>query len=136
MFKKVITPRISDTNRGGHVGHNAIPVWFEHGFLEIIKIFNPELTTPSLILVNLNVDFINQIGLGKDVEVTTGIKKLGNSSFVLLQKIYQEEQLCASGLATFVHMNYSTNKSVNIPQAIRLKLEEHLIPDNDPAVSE
>lgn len=128
MFKKVITPRISEINGSKHVSHNVIPVYLEDGFIEILKLVNPALlNTPSLAMVNINVDFINQMFLGKDVEVTTGVKKLGRSSFVLLQNIYQDELLCARGLVTFVNMNYDTKKSVPIPPAVRLQLEEHMI---------
>ena len=43
MFKKTLTTRLSELNGARHIGHNVIPVWLEEGYIEIIKLYNPEL---------------------------------------------------------------------------------------------
>ena len=90
MFKKIITPRISETNITRHIGHTAIPVWLEEGYEEIIRLFSQNFAEPSLITVNLNMDFLHEIFFGKDVEILTSVKKIGTSSFVLHQEVYQD----------------------------------------------
>jgi len=126
MFKKAITPRISETNMTRHIGHNAIPVWLEEGYADILRLFNPDLSDPGLIMVNLNVDFLKEIFLGKDVEVRTGVKKIGSSSFVLYQEIHQEGRLCVRASTTFVHFDYTTHKPVPIPASAYDMLKAHL----------
>ena len=127
MFKKIITPRISETNITRHIGHNAIPVWFEEGYAEILQLFSQDLTNPCLIMVNLNMDFMKEIFLGRDVEVRTGVKKIGTSSFILNQQIYQDKKLCVRGATTFVHFDYGTHKPVPIPLFVRDTLRKHLL---------
>lgn len=66
MLKKIITPRISETNITGHIGHTEIPVWLEEGYEEIIRLFSRNLAEPSLITVNMNMDFLHEIFFGKE----------------------------------------------------------------------
>jgi len=124
MFKKIITPRISETNITRHIGHTVIPVWLEEGYEEIIRLFSHDLAEPSLITVNMNMDFLNEIFFGKDVEILTSVKKVGISSFVLHQEVYQDRKLCVKASTTLVHFDYSTHKPGPIPKAVRDILKE------------
>jgi acyl-CoA thioester hydrolase len=126
MFKKIITPRISETNITRHIGQNAIPVWLEEGYAEIFRLFNQNLAEPSFISVNLNMDFLHEIFFGKDVEMLTSVKKIGTSSFVLQQEIYQDRKLCVRASTTLVHFDYSTHKPDPIPKTVRDILKEHM----------
>ena len=132
MFRKTLTPRISELNGARHIGHYVIPVWLEEGYIEIIKLFNPELnweTQTTLFLVNMNIDYIREMNLGKDVEVVTGIKKIGKTSLVLDQKIFQGGELCARAASTFVNFQHSIKKSTTFPLAVLEKLKEHMMED-------
>jgi acyl-CoA thioester hydrolase len=126
MFKKIITPRISETNITRHIGHTVIPAWLEEGYEEIILLFSQDLAEPSLITVNMNMDFLHEIFFGKDVEILTGVKKVGTSSFVLQQEVYQERRLCVRASTTLVHFDYSTHKPASIPKTLRNILKEHV----------
>lgn len=128
MLKKRITPRISETNLAKHIGHHAITIWFEEGFADLVRLFvSDQNDDPGIVMVNLNIDFIKEMFLGDDVEITTAVKEIGNSRFVLQQEVYQKHSLCARGKVTFIHFDYSTKKAKTIPDDIRLKLEQHLI---------
>lgn len=128
MFRKIIAPRISETNAARHIGHSAIPVWLEEGYVEIIKLFGRDpASDPAMAMANLNVDFLGEIFFGADVEITTGVVKLGTSSLVLHQEIHQNGRLCARAVTTFVHFDYAAKKSRPIPPAVALKLREHMM---------
>jgi len=127
MLKKTITPRISETNITQHIGHNAIPVWLEEGYTEIFKMFNQNLAEPCLVTVNLNMDFLNELFFGKDVEIVTYVKKIGTSSFVLHQEVNQDGKLCVRGSTTLVHFDYSIHKPVPIPRQVCDLLRNHLL---------
>ncbi len=129
MFKKTLTPRISELNGGRHIGHHVIPVWLEEGYIEIIKLFNPDLQKreTNLFLVNTNIDYLHEMILGIDVEVITGVKKIGKTSIVLDQKILQAGKVCAKGASTLVSTSPDSKKPVSIPPAIIEKLREHLL---------
>ena len=127
MLKKIITPRISETNITGHIGHTEIPVWLEEGYEEIIRLFSQDLAEPSLITVNMNIDFLHEIFFGKDVEILTSVKKVGASSFILHQEVYQDSALCVRASTTLVHFDYSTHKPDSIPKTVRDILKEHVL---------
>jgi acyl-CoA thioester hydrolase len=126
MFKKIITPRISETNITKHIGQTAIPVWLEEGYADIFRLFNRDLAEPGFISVNLNMDFRLEIFFGRDVEMHTSVKKIGTSSFVLHQEIYQDGNLCVRASTTLVHFDYSTHKPDPIPKTVRDILKEHM----------
>jgi acyl-CoA thioester hydrolase len=126
VFKKIITPRISETNITRHIGHTVIPVWLEEGYEEIIRLFSQDLAEPSLITVNMNMDFLHEIFFGKDVEILTTVKKVGTSSFILHQEVYQDRILCVRASTTLVHFDYSTHKPDSIPKTVRDILKEHV----------
>jgi acyl-CoA thioester hydrolase len=130
MYKKVLTPRISEENRARHIGHQVIPIWLEEGFIEIIRLFNPDLKAdPEIIMKIIHMEFINEIFFGVDVEVITGVKKIGNTSLVLNQKIYQGGRLCVKGTSTWVSFDFNSKKSRAIPPHVRQMLEEHMMTD-------
>lgn len=130
MFKKTITPRISELNGARHIGHYVIPVWLEEGYIEILRLFNPDLNWDaviSLFLVNMNIDYKHEMVLNKDVEVVTGVKKIGKTSLVLDQKIFQAGILCAKCASTFVNINSNSKKAIAISPFTVEKLKEHIM---------
>ncbi len=126
MLKKIFTPRLAEIIGGTHLRNDVLPVWLVESSIEIQKMFNPDINEANLIIVSTNLDYLSEIIWGQDVEVATGVKSLGNSSFVLLHNVYQNGRLCARGQVTFIHYDYAAGVPKSIPQKIRLKLEEHL----------
>jgi acyl-CoA thioester hydrolase len=127
MFTTIIRPRVSETDGMGHINNTTIPVWFEAGREGIFRIFTPDLSFKNwkAVLVNMNIDFVREIHYGMDVEVLTWINKVGNSSFVVEEELYQDGHLCARGTAVYVNFNQTTRKAEPIPQSIRDQLESH-----------
>lgn len=127
MFRTIIRPRVSETDGVGHINNTTIPVWFEAGREGIFKIFMPELSFANwkAILVNMNVDFVSETYFGQDVEVRTWINRLGNTSYIIEEELYQGERLCAKGTATYVNFNQETHKPEPIPPEIREQLSAH-----------
>jgi len=128
MFRKTISPRISETNAARHIGHNAIPVWLEEGFIEVLRLFVEDpAQDPAVAMANLNIDFLGEIFFGTDVELTTEVKKIGKSSTVLHQEIFQKGRLCVRAAVTFVNFDFQTKESRPIPEETIRKLKDHLM---------
>lgn len=128
MFQKTISPRISETNAARHIGHSAIPVWLEEGFVDILRLFDQDpVMNPLAAMANMNIDFLNEVFFGADAEITTSVRKLGKSSMVLYQEIFQLGKLCVRASTTFVHFDFATKKAKPIPAAVLVRLREHLI---------
>lgn len=128
MFITKIRPRVSETDGLGHINNTTIPIWFESGRDEIFKIFTPDLSFDKwrLVIVNMNVDFVAETFYGKEVEIHTWIKRIGNTSFQIEEELYQEGVLTARGTSTYVNFNFETRKPEPIPDHIRRELEKHL----------
>jgi acyl-CoA thioester hydrolase len=127
MYKKIIEPRVSETDGVGHINNTTIPVWFEAGRNDIFKLFTPDdsFANWKMIILNMNVDYLKQIYFGRDVEIYVWVKKIGNSSLVLYEEIHQDGQICAKDTVTYVNFNLKTQKSEPIPDEIRSELELH-----------
>ncbi|RAP44515.1 MAG: thioesterase [Methanosphaera sp. rholeuAM6] len=131
MFKRIITPRMGDTDAMRHITNTALPVWFEIARNELIEIFNPdyELTYKkwNLMLVHMDFNFIRQCYFGYDVEIRTYVTKIGKSSFTVLHEAWQNGKLRSNGKATMVYYDFIRQESNVIPEDIRIKLKEHFI---------
>lgn len=135
MFRTTVTPKFGDLDGLRHINNNTLGDWFETGRNELFRIFTPDLKVDyehwKLILVHNDYDYLKQIFLGQDVEIRTHILKIGNSSFTLGQEAWQDGQLKVKGTCVLVHFDFMEQKSVSIPDDIRLQLEEHLIPADE-----
>lgn len=127
MFSRNFNPGFADTDALGHINNTVFPYWFENARVEIFKIFTPDLDPSKwvLILAKLEVDFKAQCYYGTEVEVRTYIEIVGNSSFVVLQEVIQNETLVAVGRSTMVHFDHDSQKSRALPADTKEKLLEH-----------
>ena len=128
MITTKITPRVYETDGAGHINNVFVPAWFEAGRREIFRILTPTLKFSDwrVVLVNMNVDYIDQIYFHNDVYVETGVAKIGNTSFTLSEELKQGARLCARGAATYVHFDYKLQKPCIITDEIRAALSNHL----------
>ncbi len=128
MFETTITPRVSETDGAGHINNVFVPVWFEAGRREIFRILTPDLSFARwrATLVNMNVDYLDQIYLHDDVQVRIWVERIGTKSFTLYEEIWQGERHCATGTATYVYFNIETQQSEPVPPHCREAFEAHL----------
>jgi acyl-CoA thioester hydrolase len=124
MFSLTITPRFYETDAFGHINNTVIAGWFEAGRAPIFQIFTPamDIKELTLILARIEIDFVAQTHYGHDVVVKTGIEKVGNSSFVVIQEAWQHDVLVAQGKAVQVYFDFKTQKSDRIPDVYRAQL--------------
>ena len=79
--------------------------------------------------VGVQMNFNSPARLNDQLEVYTGIKKLGNSSMTFLQEIYKagSDIILNEASITWVNTNQNSMKSETIPNDIRKKLSKYLI---------
>jgi acyl-CoA thioester hydrolase len=129
MFTFNVTPRFGDIDGLGHVNNNIVPMWFETARNPFFRYFNPNLDLKKwdLILARFEIDFLNQMYYGKDVDIKSWISRIGRSSFEIYQEAWQDDKLGAKGTAVLVHYAFTTQKSIAVPQHVRQELEKHLL---------
>ena len=128
MLATRIRPRFSDTDALGHINNTVIPVWFLEAREPVLRWFAPDndLSVGALAVVRIEVDYLNETHFGDDVEIRSGVARIGNSSFQLRQEVWQAGQCTARGLATLVNFDRAARRARGIPDSIRETLEEHL----------
>jgi Predicted thioesterase len=130
MYSMTVTPKFGDIDGLGHVNNTVMPGWFEQARNPIYRYFNPEFKFDNwnLILARYEVDFVAQLYFDQDVEIRTYISKIGRSSFEVHQEAWQGEKLCTKGRTVLVHFDFNEQRSVAIPDDIRVTMAEHLMP--------
>ena len=71
----------------------------------------------------MTIEYVDHLYLAENVEIRTGIEKIGNSSFTIKEEIHQTDRLCAKGEAIYVNYNFNEKKSETISNEIRDKLQ-------------
>ena len=129
MLSLTVSPRFAETDALGHINNTVLPVWFEQGRHSIFEVVHPKLSVDDwpLILAKMSVEFVAQIFFGEDVEIRTGIEKIGNSSMLVKHEAWQRDQLVARGDAVMVYFDYQSNQSAKIPEDIRKRLAPIMI---------
>lgn len=91
---------------------------------EYIKNTNNDFHT-----VGVQMNFKSPARLNDQLEVYTGVEKLGNSSMKFIQEIYRvgSDEILNSANITWVNTNQKSMKSATIPDDIRTKLNKYLI---------
>lgn len=132
MYSEELKVRFYETDALGHVNNTVIPAWIETGRIPVFELFasqgNPYEI--SLIVANLNVDFLRPVYFGFPVTINTYIARIGNSSFVIGSEIWQKDELCAKGTSTLVNYDYKNERSTPIADDIKAKLKEKAHPEH------
>jgi acyl-CoA thioester hydrolase len=130
MLTTIVTPRFGDVDGLRHINNTKLPEWFELARSPLYLYFNDgyDFDNWNLIMARISVDFVRPMVLGHDIEIRTFLLKIGNSSFTTGHEAWQEGQLCVRGDAVLVHYDFANEQSLPIPEDIRARLEEHLLP--------
>lgn len=129
MLELQLLPRFNDTDALGHINNASYATWFEEARRPVFEYFIPDLDPKKwkLIIARLEIDYLAQGNYQKKAVIKTWVEKVGNSSFVLIQEARQDDKPVARGKSFLVHFDYTTQKSVPIPEDIRKKLEALII---------
>lgn len=130
MFEMLFAPRFYETDAFGHINNTVVAGWFEAARQPIFQIFTPELDIKKLplLLARIEIDFVAQIYYGSDVQVKTGIERMGNSSFTVWHEAWQHDKKVATGKAVQVYFDFATQRSGPLPEVYRQRLAAHLVP--------
>ncbi len=109
-FDKV---RYVDTDRQGHVNNALFASFLETGRVEVL--YNPEysilLDGSSFVIVSLNLEFLEEITWPGQVDIGTGISKIGNSSIRIFQKLFQNAKCVANAETVIVQVDNGSRRS-------------------------
>jgi acyl-CoA thioester hydrolase len=131
MFHMTITPRFGDADALGHINNTAPALWFETARRPFFEMFCPDLKfsieTFPFILVHSDYDFARELFFRYDVEIRTGIARIGTKSFTICHEAWQEGQLCVKGNAVVACYDFVKRETAPVPDDKRKLLAAHLI---------
>lgn len=113
--------RYADTDRQGHVNNAIFSSFLETGRVEIL--YNPEFPIrshdSSFVIASLKIDFLREIQWPGRIDIGTGVIKIGNSSMVLFQMLFQEN-ICVAKAETVIVQISDIQKAAS-PLSIKAK---------------
>ncbi|WP_085993030.1 acyl-CoA thioesterase [Oceanobacillus senegalensis] len=122
--------RFAETDALGHVNNTSYFLYFEEARTKFFKEILPERNKNlSFILASIKCQYLNQAFAGQTLRVCTNVLKVGTKSFTMSQTILSPDTgiTIAEAEAVTVCFNYLEQKTISIPERLRLKLENHLI---------
>lgn len=121
--------RYGDTDRQGHVNNAVFSTFLESGRVEIVV--NPEFPVlregASFVIAALHLQFLREINWPGRVDIGTGIRKIGNSSIVFYQQLFQDGQCVAQAETVIVQTDDETRRSTPLTEAGKRNLERWMI---------
>ena len=120
--------RWGDMDAMGHVNNTVYFRYFEQARIDWFDLLGlpADPTHPcGPVIVNAHCSFLRQLRYPGEIEVSTHVGTIGNSSFETIQEICRVDQpavIAASGGAKVVWIDYKREKSVGLPDDLRSRL--------------
>jgi acyl-CoA thioester hydrolase len=121
-FDKV---RYGDTDRQGHVNNAVFATFFETGRVEMLYQPSHEFLSDncSFVVAKSTLELLAEIHWPGQVDIGTGVVRVGNSSLVIAANLYQHGQLVATSETIVVQVSNTTKTSHPISEATKIKLK-------------
>jgi acyl-CoA thioester hydrolase len=125
-FDKV---RYGDTDRQGHVNNAVFATFFETGRVEMLYQPSHQFLSDdcSFVVAKSTIELIAEIHWPGQVDVGTGIVRIGGSSLVIAANLYQHGQLVATSETIVVQVSNITKTSTPISEEVKQKLKSFQI---------
>jgi acyl-CoA thioester hydrolase len=116
--------RYSDTDMQGHVNNSVISTFFEAGRIALFALPDGGRRDAGLhfAVVNLNMNFRRELYYPGEVEIGTGLLRIGRTSFTVAQAIFSPDSCIATAEATTVLLDHASRR----PMPLSDQLREHL----------
>lgn len=125
--RTAIQVRFADTDALGHVNNAVFATYAETArlafFRETAGLYGSAGDVGGFIVARLAIDFRSQVLLGQEVEVLTGVMKLGRTSMTIGQQVLADGVLAADIECVAVSFDYERQRPVRIPAGLRELVE-------------
>ena len=114
--------RYGDTDRQGHVNNAVFSTFFECSRTDILYDPRRNLITADreFVIVKFEVEYLAELGWPGTVEIGTRVARLGRSSIVCEQAIFQNGVCAAVSSNVMVMIDVETRKSAALPEEVAL----------------
>ena len=125
-FDKV---RYNDTDRQGHVNNAVFATFFETGRVEMLYQPSHQFLSDdcSFVVAKSTIELIAEIHWPGQVDIGTGIVRIGNSSLVIAANLYQQGRLVATSETMVIQVNTQTKTSQALNSTSKSLLEKFIL---------
>jgi len=118
--------RYGDTDKLGHVNNAVFATLCESGRSHLLFDRDGSIAGAgvTMVLANLNIDFLAEMHYPGNVEIGTAVEAFGRSSLRMVQCIYKDGICCGISRSTIVLIDEASRKAVRIPDEIRQAIEK------------
>ncbi len=120
--------RYADTDRQGHVNNAVFSTFLETGRVEFLfgakKIFSADC---SFVVAAIELKLLAEINWPGQVDIGTGIARIGNSSIRIFQKLFQDGKTVAISESVIVHVSNAGTGSVPLSEEAKVALEQWVL---------
>ncbi|MBB3046794.1 acyl-CoA thioester hydrolase [Litorivivens lipolytica] len=126
-----LKPRFSETDAMGHINNTSIAVWFETARLEFLTdvFIDKGDGQPNWFMASQTIDYLSENLFGIEVRMDLSVIHIGNTSFKVGCKMYQNDKQTVRASAVLVHVDLATKKPTPIHDRMRAILEQELDAD-------
>ena len=121
--------RYADTDRQGHVNNAVFSTFLETGRVSFL--YNADMPVlpegASFVIASLQLNFLREIKWPGQVDIGTGILRIGNSSLQLLQHLFQNGQRVAIAETVVVQVDDASGKSRPITAEAKIILQDWML---------
>jgi acyl-CoA thioester hydrolase len=121
--------RYADTDRQGHVNNAVFSTFLETGRVGFL--YDPDFRMlsqgASFVIVSLNLHFMKEINWPGQVDIGTGLLKIGNSSIRVFQQLFQNDECVASAETVIVQVDEATKASAPLSDQAKAVLSRWII---------
>lgn len=121
--------RYADTDRQGHVNNAVFSTFLETGRVSFL--YNADMPVlpegASFVIASLQLNFLREIKWPGQVDIGTGILRIGNSSLQLLQHLFQNGQRVATAETVVVQVDDASGKSRPITAEAKAILQDWIL---------
>jgi len=124
-----VTLRFRDLDLLGHVNNVNLAGWLEDGRVALelpIQPLTPDFPGPVIVLVDLHIQYLEEVHWGDEVKVGTRVQRIGNTSAVIGQAVFANGVCAAIAEAVEVAIDSTSRKPVAWPAEFRALFERHL----------
>lgn len=116
--------RYGDTDRQGHVNNAVFATFLETGRVELLYSAAGGLAEPgsAFVVARVVIDFKAEVNWPGEVRIGSRVAKIGRSSVVIEQGVFQDGHCVATGETVAVLMDETTRRSKPLPPALIEKL--------------
>jgi len=120
--------RFADLDHNGHVNNVAFTVFFENARVRFLRdrLALPNTPSTGFVLAHLSIDYRAQLFYPGNVSAAARVVEIRNSSVVIGQAIFRDDDCVAHGHAIMVVIDKETGRGIKLSPELRVVAEKEL----------